>query len=155
MSDTNRPCSFAPPHEPWSCTVHPGGYRTSLLEDRCRAALAAIVEPMTMADVEEFDRWAEGRRGKGASLGMLWALRLRITLAAEPFSVPHREDDEPCACDECMSYGADDEGFDWYRIPAANRIVMRILDGGDSRLAPLVEAFRDHEYAALAPEDRR
>jgi hypothetical protein len=62
-------------------------------------------------------------------------------------AVAHREDDQPCGCDDCMGYGAEDAGSDWYRIPVANRIVMRILDSGDDRFAPLVKAFRDHEDA--------
>jgi hypothetical protein len=67
-------------------------------------------------------------------------------------AVEHREDDEPCSCDECMSYGAEDEGFDWYRIPAANRIAMRILDGGDERFSEIAKAFRDHGAALPAAE---
>lgn len=63
-------------------------------------------------------------------------------------AAPHREDDEPCSCDECMAYGAEDAGADWYRIPPANRIVMRVLDGADDRFAALLAAFRDHDSAA-------
>lgn len=62
-------------------------------------------------------------------------------------AVEHREDDQPCSCDECMEYGAEDAGADWYRMPAANRIAIRILDGADTRLAVLAAAFRDHDAA--------
>lgn len=65
-------------------------------------------------------------------------------------ALEHREDDEPCSCDECMSYGAEDAGADWYRIPPANRIAMRILDGADERFAALAKAFRDHDAALAA-----
>lgn len=27
-------------------------------------------------------------------------------------AVEHREDDQPCSCDECMEYGAEDAGAD-------------------------------------------
>lgn len=63
-------------------------------------------------------------------------------------AVAHREDDQPCSCDECMSYGAEDVGADWARIPPANRIAIRILDGADDRFAVLAAAFRDHDAAA-------
>jgi len=79
---TETACEFVPAHEPWQCSVHPGGYRTSLNEGMCRAAQAETVQPLTPAEIEEFDRWAESRKGKGVSLGMLWALRLRATLDA-------------------------------------------------------------------------
>lgn len=65
-------------------------------------------------------------------------------------AVEHRADDEPCSCDECMSYGAEDAGVNWFRIPPANRIAMRILDGADERLAVLAKAFRDHDEAVAA-----
>ncbi len=38
-SMTKDECVFVPPHEPWTCSVHPGGYRTSLDETVCRATL--------------------------------------------------------------------------------------------------------------------
>jgi len=79
---TETACEFVPAHEPWQCSVHPGGYRTSLNEGMCRAAQAETVQPLTPVEIEEFDRWAESRKGKGVSLGMLWALRLRATLDA-------------------------------------------------------------------------
>lgn len=60
-------------------------------------------------------------------------------------AVPHRDDDQPCSCDECMAYGAEDSGADWYRIPPANRVAIRILDGADDRLAAIAKAFRDHD----------
>ena len=66
-------------------------------------------------------------------------------------SVGHRGD-LPCACDGCMEYGAEDTASDWHRIPVANRIVMRILDSGDDRMAALVKAFRDHEADAPQAE---
>ena len=74
----------------------------------------------------------------------------RLDLAAidRLLAVAHREDDEPCNCDECMAYGGDDNGVDWYRVPVANRIAIRILDGADDRFAPLVKAFRDHDEEA-------
>lgn len=72
--------------------------------------------------------------------------------ADRALAVPHREDDQACGCDVCMDYGAEDNGADWSRFPAANRIVIRALDSGDERLAPLAEAFRDHETADLAAD---
>ncbi len=67
--------------------------------------------------------------------------------ADRSLAVEHREDDQPCGCDECMSYGAEDEGFDWYKVAPPRRIVLRALDSGDDRLAPLAVAFREHEEA--------
>ena len=69
-------------------------------------------------------------------------------------ALPHREDDNPCSCDECMAYGAEDAGADWYRIPSENRVAMRLLDGADDRLAALTQAFRDHEAAQPALDER-
>lgn len=65
-------------------------------------------------------------------------------------AVPHRDDDQPCSCDECMAYGAEDAGADWFRMPVANRIAIRILDGADSRFADLAEAFAAHDAALAA-----
>ena len=85
-------CVFVPPNEPWGCSTHPGGIRTALTQTVCRAALADRPEPLSPSEVEEFDRWAESRRGKGVSLGMLWALRLRATLDAARQSQPDVEE---------------------------------------------------------------
>ncbi len=68
--------------------------------------------------------------------------------ADRALAVTHREDDQPCGCDDCMSYGAEDSGFDWYKVAPARRIVLRVLDSGDERLAPIATAFREHEEAA-------
>ena len=77
-----------------------------------------------------------------------WDQRTAFAMAERALAVPHREDDQPCGCDECMAYGAEDEGADWYRFPTPRRIVIRALDSGDDRLAPLAQAVRDHEAAA-------
>jgi ribosome-binding protein aMBF1 (putative translation factor) len=103
----------------------------------------------SMTEAQKWDRSIARLIAAGVTLtpaidAELRAIDLMLT-------VTHR-DDLPCACDDCMDYGAEDAGADWARIPAANRIVMRILDSGDDRLAPLVEAFRNHESAAV--EDR-
>lgn len=87
MSEPLAPCVFVPQQEPFMCSIHPGGYRAALDETMCRAAQAESVQPLTPAGVEEFDRWAESRKGKGVSLGMLWALRLRATLAASAWLI--------------------------------------------------------------------
>jgi hypothetical protein len=71
-----------------------------------------------------------------------------LDTADRALAVPHREDDRPCGCDSCMDYGAEDEGFDWTRIPPANRIAIRVLDSGDDRFALLVTALREHAEAA-------
>jgi hypothetical protein len=76
---------------------------------------------------------------------------LDLTAVDRLLAVAHREDDQPCNCDECMAYGGDDNGVDWYRVPVANRIAIRILDGADDRFEPLVTAFRAHA-AALSGE---
>jgi hypothetical protein len=76
---------------------------------------------------------------------------LDLTAVDRLLAVAHREDVQPCNCDECMAYGGDDNGVDWYRVPVANRIAIRILDGADDRFEPLVTAFRAHA-AALSGE---
>lgn len=73
--------------------------------------------------------------------------------ADRALAVEHREDDQPCGCDECMSYGAEDEGFDWYKVSPARRIVLRVLDSGDDRLAPIATAFREHERESEQEQD--
>lgn len=67
--------------------------------------------------------------------------------ADRALAVEHREDDQPCGCDDCMSYGAEDEGFDWYRLRPERRIALRVLDSGDDRLAPLAQTICEHEEA--------
>ena len=67
-------------------------------------------------------------------------------------AVLHREDDKPCGCDGCMSYGAEDEGFNWDKMAPARRIAIRILDSGDDRFAPIVTAIREHDAALDALE---
>ena len=62
-------------------------------------------------------------------------------------AVEHREDDQACGCDECMSYGAEEMGADWYRLTPARRIALRVLDSGDDRLAALAVTIREHEEA--------
>lgn len=59
-------------------------------------------------------------------------------------AVPHREDDQPCACDECMSYGAEEAGADWYRLSPVRRIALRVLDSDDDRLAPLRDVIHEN-----------
>lgn len=124
----------------------------ALTEERVAAVLieAANLE-VVAGDPENVDDALVRKWGSRVAARVLAALR--VTPVEEPdltaidrlLAVPHREDDEPCSCDECMSYGAEDAGADWHRIPPANRIAMRILDGADDRLAALVAAFRDHE----------
>ncbi len=62
-------------------------------------------------------------------------------------AVSHREEDEPCACDSCMDYGAEEAGADWYRLSPERRIALRVLDSGDDRLAPLATTIREHDEA--------
>ncbi len=94
-----------------------------------------------------FHEWDPDRAWRADYAASLDAARASFMAADRALAVAHREDDQPCGCDNCMSYGAEDEGFDWYKIAPARRIVLRALDSGDDRLAPLAVAFREHEEA--------
>jgi hypothetical protein len=119
-----------------------GALREALNEAHATVGTRSASQPWTDADVDLVLAVLPDS-GERAGLDMPAIDRL--------LAVAHREDDEPCSCDECMSYGAEDAGADWYRIPVANRIAMRILDGADDRLAVLAAAFRDHDADVTEP----
>ena len=74
--------------------------------------------------------------------------RLGLRAADAALALPHRDDGQPCGCDSCMDYAAEDEGVAWHRLSPERRITLRVLDSGDERLSPLRLTIREHEAAA-------
>ena len=50
----------------------------------------------------------------------------------------HRDDDQPCGCDDCMDLLAEDAGINWSRLPIVERDRLR-LESGDDRFLALLE----------------
>lgn len=76
------------------------------------------------------------------------AIDRMLAVAHDPES-----EDQACSCDECMAYGAEDAGFDWYRLSPVRRIALRLLDGDDARLAPLRDAINENIAEARESAD--
>jgi len=59
---------------------------------------------------------------------------------ARGWQLSHRDDDQPCGCDDCMELQAEDAGVAWWRLPKADRERLRRNSSGDDRLAAIAPA---------------
>lgn len=81
---TEAACVFVPPHEPWSCSTHPAGYRTGLDQTECSIVLGEGTLEQLGRDIREYGDYRAKQARAEASRAVLAAVREGALERVEP-----------------------------------------------------------------------